>query len=147
MVSQPLERFEELLLGPVRYPGPLVDDIDQDPVAHPSRVDPDYGVGRVSQRVVDQVGQDPFEQPGVGHHDGVTDVNLDAVDGGSVEAGGAFADADQGALHRFLQVHVVQFRADYAGGQPRRIEQISDQCGELVDGLLDGGEQFGGVLG
>ena len=147
VIAEPLEGFEDLILGPVRDPGTLVDDVDQHAIAHSARVDPNHAVGRVAQRVVDQVGKDSFQQPGVGHHHGVTDVDLDAVDGGSVEAGGALADADQRALHRFLQVHPAQLRADHAGGQTRRIEQVADQRGQLVDRLLDGGQQFGGVLG
>ena len=61
MITEPLEGFEELILGPVRDSGAFVDDVDQDAIAHLARVDPDQAVGRVSQRVVDQVGQDPLE--------------------------------------------------------------------------------------
>ena len=59
----------------------------------------------------------------------------------------ASADAEQRALHRLLEVHAAQLGANHAGGQPRRVEQVADQRGELVDRLLDGGQQFGGVLG
>ena len=147
VVAEALERFEHLLLGAARDAGALVDDVDQHAVADPAGVDPDHAVGRVPQRVVDQVDQHPLQQSGVGHRDGVTDVDLDPVESGSAETGGAPADSEQRALHHLLEVHPAQLGLDHAGRQPRRVEQVADQRGQLVDRLLDGGQQFGGVLG
>ncbi len=50
----------------------------------------------------------------------------------------------KGPLHRFFQA--AQLRANHAGSQPRQIEQVCDRA-VVVDGLLDGGQQLGGILG
>ena len=63
-VTEPLESFEQLLLGATRNTRSLIDDVDQDPVAHPSRIDSNRAVGRIPQGVVDQVRQHAFEQSG-----------------------------------------------------------------------------------
>ena len=147
VVAEPLERCEQLFLGAARYSGAFVDDGDQHSIADLARGDADRTVRRVPQRVVDQVGQHPLEQAAVGHHHGVADLDLHPVEPLPTKTGGALADSEQGALHGLFQVHAPQLGTKHPGGQPRRVEQVADECGELVDGLLDGGQQFGGVLG
>src|SRR3979490_2443466 len=53
VIPQPLEGFEELILPAVGDSRAFVDDVDQDAIADPPRVDPDHAVGRVAQRIVD----------------------------------------------------------------------------------------------
>ena len=131
---------------PRGMPGPSSSDVDQHPVADPARGDAHRAVRRVAQRVVDQVGQHPLQQAAVGHRDGVADLDLDPVER-SRRNRGALADSENRAVHGLLEVDPAQFGSHHARGQPRRVEQVADQRGQLVDGLLDGGEQFGGVLG
>ena len=148
VVAEPLERLEQLLLGAARDA--------RDPrrsTAISTRsptwpgVDPHQAVGRVPQRVVDQVGQHPLEQTAVGHHHGVADFDLHPVESATAKTRDSPADSEQRALHRLLQVDPAQLGPDHSGRQPRRVEQVADQRGQLVDRLLDGGQQFGGVLG
>ena len=147
VVAEPLERCEQLLLGAARDARPLVDDGDQHPVADLARGHPHRAVRGVAQRVVDEVGQHPLEQAAVGHHHGVVDLDLHAVQTVPAKSGDALADSEQCALHRLLQIHPAQLGPHHPGRQPRRVEQVADQRGQLVDRLLDGGQQFGGVLG
>src|SRR6185503_5428461 len=133
MVSEPLERREQLVLGAARYTRSLVDDGDQHAVADLTRRDAHRAVGRVSQRVVDEVGQHAFEQTAVGHHNCVVHLNLDTVEALSTEPGDALTDSEQSALHGFLEVYPPQLRTQHTGGQPRRVEQVADERGERID--------------
>ena len=132
---------------PRRDAGPLVDDGDQHAVADPARVDPHRAVGRVAQGVVDQIGQHPLQQAAVGHHHRVATSTLTRSRPSAAKTGDSLADSEQGTLHCLLEIHPAQFGPHDSRGQPRRVEQVADQRGELVDRLLDGGQQFGGVLG
>ena len=111
-VPESLEGREQFVGESPAHPGPLVDDVDQDAAAHPTRVDAHHAVGGVAQRVVHDVDQNPFQETGVGQHHGVTDVDLDAVRTRCVP--GRHHD---GAVHDLVEVDPSQFRFDHPGGQ------------------------------
>ena len=116
MVAHPLERREQLLLCAAGDTRSFVGDIDQDPVTDEPGIDTDRAVGRVAQRVVEQVRQDPLEQTAVGHRDGVGDFHLDPVQCGPAVAAAAIAEREQGPLYHLLQVDLAQFGLDHTGG-------------------------------
>lgn len=101
-----------------RQPATLVGDVDQHPIADPAGRHPDHRIGGIAQRVVDDVGQDAFQQTGVGHRHGGADLDLDLLQAAAAEDAAALADPDQRALHHLLQVDLGQLGPYHPGRQP-----------------------------
>jgi nucleotide-binding universal stress UspA family protein len=117
-VAEPPEWFEHLLGSATRNARSLVDNVDQHTVTNSSGVDADWALGRIAQRVVDEVGQYPLEHPAVGDRDGVTDLDLDPLQPCVVQSRCSLADSDDRLVHHFLKVHATQLWVYRSCGQP-----------------------------
>ncbi len=134
-----LEGLEYAFLRLVRHPGPAVDDADLHPVGQRARGDEDRCAGRaVLDRVLDEVGHRPLQEPGVDgdHGQRLGDVELHAVLG----------DPAERHRHHLVHVDLADQRGDGAGLQPGHVEQVAHQVVEPVGALLDAFEEFRAVL-
>ena len=93
------------------------------------------------KRVADDVDQNPFEQSRVGQHRGqvVGDAQEDPV--------GRGADLVERPRYGVLDPDRGGCDAERAGLQAAHVEQVVDEPGEPVEGLVGGGEQLGAVRG
>ena len=124
------------------HPGPGVDDPQLDAVAVRAGPHRDRCARAVPERVVDEVGDHPLEQAGVGEDLGqpLVDLDRDARGTGSqVETGAAPA-------RRRRRTRRVAARGRRRRSAGRRVEQVRDQGRQPVRGLLDGGGQLGAVV-
>ena len=96
--------------------------------------------GAVVHRVGHQVGEDPFEQDGVGEHVGkaVGKVNVDAVC--------LLPQLIEDAGNDFFDREGLGVDAQRARLQAAHIQQVGDQPVEPLQGVFGGGYQFGAFL-
>jgi hypothetical protein len=132
-------RGEQGSLGGRGNAGTGVDDPQLDAVGQSLRADR-HGRAAEAQGVVHDVGDDPFEEDGVGENLGqeLVDVDVDVHRAGLGQGG----DGVGGDL---LVADRSQARGDGACGQPRGVEQVVDEPDEAVGRLLDGHGELGTV--
>jgi len=95
-----------------------------------------HAVRRIAQRVLDEVGDHAFQQSRVGHDVGQVgrDVDSDRLRG--------WVELIEGPGHDVVKADRCRQDRQSSGLQPRQVEQIGDQFGELVEGRVRVAEQF-----
>ena len=130
-VAEALERGEhpvQLRRGDART---AVDDPELDAVTEEAAGDDGRGSGRaVPQGVPDQVRDDPFEQAGVGKH------NRQVVGHVDDHLAPDRAEVVQGQRHHLVQGDLAADDGQHAGLQPAHVQQVVDQAGQPVEGLI-----------
>ena len=92
------------------------------------------------QRVLDEVGDDAFEERGVGSHGG---EGLGHI---GYHGTGPFAEARERGGNDLLQMHRSQEWFDHAGLEPAHVQQVADEGVQAVGFVLDRCEELGDVL-
>jgi hypothetical protein len=140
-VTQALEGSEHLVPVCGRDAGPVVDDVNLDPVAQGAGAEERRATGRaVSKGVGDEVGDDSFQEGGVGQAVGKV---LGEPDDDVVAPG---PEVVQGERDDLIERHRPDEHAERPCLQAAQVKQVLHQPDQPVQGLVGGGQQLVAVV-
>ena len=144
-ISHPLERLEHRFGLTSRNTWARIGNTDHHTITELRRPDAHRGFSPVAQSVVDDVRNHPLEQTLICLHCNGTHVD-DYTSSPRIRAS-TDAEAQQRAVNHLVQIHRPERGFHHPGGKAGRVEQVPDQCRQLIRRLLDGCQQFSGVFG